>query len=52
MTRSEIVRAIDRIRDQLLIAKDALIEDDIDKAELAILNATQEVAALVEDLRA
>lgn len=52
MTRSEVVRAIDRIRDFLLIAKDALVEDDMDRAEEAITNAAAEVGALVEDLRA
>ena len=46
------MRAIDRIRDHLLIAKDALLDDDLDKAERAVLLAAQETGALVEDLRA
>lgn len=52
MTRGEVVRAIDRIRDFLLIAKDALLEDDFEKAEQAVQHAAQETSALVEDLRA
>ena len=52
MTRSEVVRAIDRIRDFLLIAKDAVVEDDLEKAERAVGHAAEETRALVEDLRA
>lgn len=46
------MRAIDRIRDHLLIAKDALLLDDMEKAERAVAYAAAETGALVEDLRA
>lgn len=52
ISRTEIARAIDRVRDHLLIAKNAVEEDDIEKAEEAIALAVREVAALAEDLRA
>lgn len=52
MNRTEIARSIDRVRDHLLIAKNAVQEDDIEKAEDAIGRAVEEISALVEELRA
>ena len=52
ITRTEVANAIDRVRDHLLIAKNAVQEDDFEKAEESIRRAVCEVSALAEDLRA